>query len=261
MTLINDPLSISTEGVWSLAGFFNDPLMLSTWYFVLAEFDNTPLVGDEEMTITHVELVNRLLRKSGETIVASVLANSKAEIASQCINDAIITLAKENVNWPFLEHIAEADSWINEKATLDSDIIHVHRILDANRRPIPYVSFEAFSRLASQGYTTAGTHPRWYAIFGEGFYFSPYPANEVEQSKIKFHVARLPQELVADEDSLTWGRIYINLLITRAAASFAIEFMNDQVKARQFASEFERYLPRDKTRFSNHKDRSSSIIF
>jgi hypothetical protein len=212
---------------------------------------------------TFISLVNRVLQKCGENKVSSVLLNNVSELAAQVVNDSILAVAAENNRWPFLEKSLNADSWINEQASMDSRVAHVfsisHRPTDAPSSPICYVSHETLLGMYNYEYAEGG-RPTYYSEFAGKFYFNPYPPSEDERNKIWFHCTFEPDTLVADDDELPWANSYILLLVTRAAMSFAMEHMNDASRGQQFAGEYQRMLMQLKHRYTDTKDTNRSMI-
>jgi hypothetical protein len=140
-----------------------------------------------------LDFVNRVLQKIGEEEVTSVLQNRTASECAQACRDSVVQVAQHFSTWPWLRKSIAADSWSDEEATLDGNILTLYRIRDlGSKREVRYIPESQYSRQDLSSYTGTNGGSETYTVIGEKFYFNPYPNDSDSRQNIRFDVSFIP---------------------------------------------------------------------
>lgn len=166
---------------------------------------------------TLLEEVNNILLLLNEQSVETTTESSVSLKVKLTLKQAVREVATLNNQWSWLQSIITANSWSNNKATVDSSVTEV-KMIRYEEDWIQWVDPTEFFAIDS----TAGTQPCWYTRQGDDFYFQPYPTTTEEQDKVKFHVVQYPTFPQADSDEFVIPDEFLPLFRYTAMAELAI---------------------------------------
>lgn len=210
-----------------------------------------------------LDFVNRVLQKIGEEEVTSVLQNRTASECAQVCRDSVVQVAQHFSTWPWLHRVLAADSWNDEEATLDGNVLTVYRVRDlGSKREVRYITEDQYYRQELSSYTGTIGGSESYTIIGDKFYFNPYPNDSDSRQNIRFDVSIIPVLPTTDTGVIDVPVRDELLLIYRAAADLCVEHLRDGELAQAYDRKFLSYLTQAKTRLvTEMKDTRRSAIW
>lgn len=214
------------------------------------------------MSISYLDLINRVFLQIGEQRVNSVLSNSVSILCGQNVNSAIVQVAQDYPHWPWIAGIYTVESWNLQEATLNSKILSIRFVRDAGTNlRLCYETEEQFFQRTPQAYTGSNGGARWYTVVGEKLYIQPYPNDATSQGNIKIHGSLLPSPLVSDTDTLDISDRDIDLLLLRTSMNMSRDHLKNLDVYRAYSAEYQRLLSSAKARIvTDITDRRRSAI-
>ena len=165
--------------------------------------------------------VNNVLALLNEQSVETVTDNSVSLKVKLALEQAVREVATLNNQWSWLQSLITANSWSNNKATLDSSVTEV-KFIRFDATCIQWVAPEHFFSL-----TSVAGEPTQYTRIGDDYYFYPYPDTVSNQDKVKFHVVKYPQFPESDSETFAVPDEFLPLFRYTAMAELGITHLSE----------------------------------
>ena len=209
-----------------------------------------------ESTRTKLDIANQILLNVNERPVKS-LTGALGIRLNTSIRSAVNELNTLN-DWSWLRQESSALSWTNEYAQLPTfqRIVDVKWLPDDgfNRRiPLEFITQDTFDNMRKVGYDhNQPARPRYYTIGADKQVgVAPFPTVQTEKDKILFYYIGWTGIPEADSENFAIPEDYMEMVLMRASALFALTHLGDSGLAGTFSQAFEALAQRLRDRDRN----------
>lgn len=199
---------------------------------------------------TKLDVANQVLLNVNERPLKSISGALGIRIES-AIREAIYEIDTLN-DWSWLRKEYKTLNWQSEFADLN---VSFQRIIDVKWQPpngngrkiaLQFIPLDEFDYVYKVSYNSNNPQrPRWWTIGRDkNIGVAPYPTDQTEQERLTFDVVGFTGIPSSDSATFNMPEEYLELVVIRASAIFALTHLGDTATAGTFSQSFEAHVQR-----------------
>jgi hypothetical protein len=196
-----------------------------------------------QSTRSKLDIANEMLINVNER-PRTTLSGAIGDRINSALRQAITDINTLN-DWSWLRETNTANKWVNEEAQLPvfQRILAVKWREQKNRRrhPLKFLSHDVFDEQPKTAYNSSQPQrPRFYTVLGDyKIAVTPYPTDTTEQARVEFDFITFVDVPDKESGKFSIPEEYLDLLLHRATAVFALTHLSDYQLAGTFNQGYE----------------------